>query len=459
MSAPSDTSWGGVVANNGSEGRIGISRTWTGYPTYERATVQVWFWSKYTVSDTSNRCDLAVAIDGYNQILVQGDKSSISHPTNSAWSTRNQTLLVEYEINLDKGYSNKTVNFNASFQGIEALGGKVMYANRNYTIDALASHTVSYHANGGTNAPSNQTKWYGSVLTLSSTNPTRSGYDFLGWGTSSTDTTVDYNAGGSYGTDANITLYAIWSPHKYEVLYDANGGENAPSGQTKLHDTPLPLQTAIPTRTYYNFLGWSTNKTATEPTYKSGDSYTTNASVTLYAVWELAYVKPRINNLKVYRCDIEGNMADDGEYAKITFDWATDKDGARYCAYYKRNDEDEYTSCVVVDISTTSGCVETFLIGANGKIEFNTDYSYDIKLNVADSFGYNYEERTLHATFLTFDMTEDGRNMSFGESAHDEEDEVLRLRFKTVDIAPKERLLYNGQPFEDYIKSIISTLL
>ena len=34
-------------------------------------------------------------------------------------------------------------------------------------VSALASYTVSYNANGGSGAPSNQTKWHGVTLTLS----------------------------------------------------------------------------------------------------------------------------------------------------------------------------------------------------------------------------------------------------------------------------------------------------
>lgn len=85
-------------------------------------------------------------------------------------------------------------------------------ANTNlYAVWKANTYTVSYNANGGTGAPSNQTKTYGVNLTLSSTIPTRTNYNFLGWGTSATATTATYSAGGSYTANAAITLYAIWS--------------------------------------------------------------------------------------------------------------------------------------------------------------------------------------------------------------------------------------------------------
>ncbi len=150
-------------------------------------------------------------------------------------------------------------------------------------------NTVSYNANGGSGAPSSQTKTKGVTLTLSSTTPTRSGYTFQGWSTSSTATSPTYYAGGSYTANASATLYAVWSqnaPTTYTVSYNANGGSGAPSSQTKTHGVTLYLSSTEPYRANYDFLGWSTSSTATSPTYYAGGSYTANASRTLYAVWE-----------------------------------------------------------------------------------------------------------------------------------------------------------------------------
>lgn len=71
------------------------------------------------------------------------------------------------------------------------------------------SHTVSYNANGGSGAPGSQTKWWGEVLTLSNTRPTRANHTFLGWATSANGA-VAYQPGGRYGADNNVTLYAKW---------------------------------------------------------------------------------------------------------------------------------------------------------------------------------------------------------------------------------------------------------
>lgn len=153
----------------------------------------------------------------------------------------------------------------------------------------INSYTISFDANGGSGAPEAVTKYYGDTLTLPSTTPTRSGYTFQGWGTSASSTSASYQPGGSYTSNSAITLYAVWksnAPTTYTVSYNANGGSGAPSSQTKTKDVTLTLSSTKPTRSGYTFKGWSTSSTATSATYQPGGSYTSNAAVTLYAVWQ-----------------------------------------------------------------------------------------------------------------------------------------------------------------------------
>ena len=74
------------------------------------------------------------------------------------------------------------------------------------------SYAVNYNANGGTGAPSAQTRTYGTALTLSTTKPTRIGHTFLGWATTSSAKAAQYAPGASYNpsTAAATTLYAVW---------------------------------------------------------------------------------------------------------------------------------------------------------------------------------------------------------------------------------------------------------
>ena len=156
-----------------------------------------------------------------------------------------------------------------------------------YTKSSVKTYTVNYNANGGSRAPSSQTKIHDLTLILSNDIPYRSNYEFVGWATNSTASVASYYTGGEYTDNASVTLYAVWryKPATYTVTFDANGGTNAPSSQTKTYGVALTLTTAIPTRANYRFVGWSKDRNATSASYTTGGSYTDNASVTLYAVW------------------------------------------------------------------------------------------------------------------------------------------------------------------------------
>ena len=76
---------------------------------------------------------------------------------------------------------------------------------------------------------------------------------------------------------------------QYTIHYDANDngeGITAPADQIKDKDVDLQLSTEELSRTGYIFKGWATLPNATTPDFKTGDTYTLNQSITLYAVWE-----------------------------------------------------------------------------------------------------------------------------------------------------------------------------
>lgn len=105
-------------------------------------------------------------------------------------------------------------------------------------------------------------------------NPTRSGYTFLGWYTSSGGV-YDFNS----TVTSSFTLYAKWSEiQNYTVTFNSNGGSSV-SAQTVTSGGTVKEYT--PTRSGYTFLGWYTS---------SGTKYNFNSKVTssftLYAKWK-----------------------------------------------------------------------------------------------------------------------------------------------------------------------------
>ena len=184
------------------------------------------------------------------------------------WSTSSSATVATY-------------NAGASYTGNVSV---TLYAVWKYKP---ATYTVGYDANGGTGAPGRQTKTYGVTLTLTTIQPTRRNYLFLGWSKDRNATSASYSAGGSYTDNADVTLYAVWqyNPETYTIRYDANGGTGAPANQSKTYGVPLTLSAVKPTRAGYEFLGWSTDPMTMLTNYAPGERYTDEASITLYAVW------------------------------------------------------------------------------------------------------------------------------------------------------------------------------
>ena len=77
-----------------------------------------------------------------------------------------------------------------------------------YTKTNRTSYTISYDANGGTDAPFSQSKSKGASITLTSSVPTYEGKDFVGW-ICANDSKI-YKSGASFNIDADVTLYAVW---------------------------------------------------------------------------------------------------------------------------------------------------------------------------------------------------------------------------------------------------------
>lgn len=130
------------------------------------------------------------------------DKTGVNVGANSTVQLVSKTLKVPKTRNWQSIDCIADVRVNGYAAGFS-------YVHVAVDVPPKPSHTVSYNANGGSGAPGNQTKWWGEVLTLSNTRPTRANHTFLGWATSANGS-VAYQPGGRYSADNNVTLYAVW---------------------------------------------------------------------------------------------------------------------------------------------------------------------------------------------------------------------------------------------------------
>jgi hypothetical protein len=165
--------------------------------------------------------------------------------------------------------------------------GNVKKPTGSVTKQTAKTYSVTYNANGGSGTTAAQTKTHGTALTLRSngfTAPT--GYKFVNWNTKANGTGTSYAAGASYTSNSALTLYAQWTVLTYSVTYNANGGSGTTSAQTKTYGVNLTLRNnGFTAPTGKNFKTWNTNSSGTGTSYAAGATYTSNAALSLYAIW------------------------------------------------------------------------------------------------------------------------------------------------------------------------------
>ena len=127
--------------------------------------------------------------------------------------TEDKTLTLSTKKPTRTGYDFVEWNTKKDGSGTSYASGAEYTANKKATLYAQwkkKTYTIQYNANGGSGAPSSQTKTYGKTLTLDTIKPTRSGYVFDSWNTAADGTGTAYGSGGSYKENKAATLYAQW---------------------------------------------------------------------------------------------------------------------------------------------------------------------------------------------------------------------------------------------------------
>lgn len=167
---------------------------------------------------TSTRCYLRVQCVAWSSGAMDVHANGHVTATNDSdgwWegtfsnSAGSEFTFYQWDTWYGRDTSARSVSFGATFNVTGGFGNGSSSATATVSLPAKPSWKVTYSANGGSGAPSSQTKWAGDTLTLSKTVPSRANHEFLGWATSASGAAA-YQPGGSYATDAALALYAVW---------------------------------------------------------------------------------------------------------------------------------------------------------------------------------------------------------------------------------------------------------
>lgn len=172
----------------------------------------------------------------------------------------------------------------------------------------INSYKVTLDTNGGNETYAERSYDYNSPYDDLPT-PIRTGYTFDGWYTSEEGgSKVDSN---TKQDDSNITLYAHWTPNKYTLTFNTNGG-NEIAPKQYLYDatyTDLP----VPVKKGYTFVGW----------YDSNDNEITNTTkqiadnLTIYAHWEINKYKLKFNYNGGTKAEAERELKYGDKYGEL----------------------------------------------------------------------------------------------------------------------------------------------
>ena len=198
-----------------------------------------------------------------NQSVSAKTSYTISYDGNGGSTPSNQTKWYGEDINLQgapsrTGYSFNRWNTNTSNTGTGYAGGAKYTANSGvklYAIWNANSYAINYNANGGSGAPGNFNKAYGSGVNLSNTRPNKTGYTFTGWKSSLTNQIYQPGAWFGENSTGTITLTAQWNINQYSITYNGNGntGGNTNS-QTANYGTAINIQNNGFVKTNYDFV-------------------------------------------------------------------------------------------------------------------------------------------------------------------------------------------------------------
>ena len=267
------------------------------------------------VSDTNGKVTL-YAVWALNTYTIKYDANGGSNPPSEQTGIPyGQEVTLKKEEPIKTGYtfdgwSRNSKATSAEFKAGATVSNLVADSNGVVTLYAIWKvnlFEINYNANGGSNAPSMQTFTYDSSNKITTSIPSKIGYDFKGWSRTSSGS-VQYTSGqnitvseinemyGYYKNNGNsLILYAVWEPITYTIEYNANGGKSTPPSQLATYDQLITLASAIKHKEgdkEYSFVAWEVEEGGTKGArYSAGIAYKNltnekDGTVKLKAVWK-----------------------------------------------------------------------------------------------------------------------------------------------------------------------------
>ena len=173
-----------------------------------------------------------------------------------------------------KGYTFDRWNYDFKNEPIKSnITAKAIWTANNYKI--------TYNPNGGSISSETQIVTFDEHYSLLT--PSRLGYTFKGWKTSS----GSYFANsGTWNLDQDISLTAEWEIVYYSITYELNGGSSSGIVLKSSYTVEDSFTIPSPTRNGYTFKGWSLFSSLSDAEIDYSVSKGTTGNLKFYAKWQ-----------------------------------------------------------------------------------------------------------------------------------------------------------------------------
>ena len=204
--------------------------------TGNREYIAQWTVHVYTLSYALNGG--TVSPDNPANYTIESDDFTLTNPTKTGytfdgWTGTSVDVAESKDVTISSG----------------STGDREYSAN--WTVDI---YVLSYDLDGGTVSPDNPTSYTIESGDIKLTRPTKPGYEFTGW---SFDAEISLDVTIPSGSAGNRDYTATWEIVTYTISYDLEGGALSQLNSTSYDVTTPTFTLTNPTRTGYNFAGWT----------------------------------------------------------------------------------------------------------------------------------------------------------------------------------------------------------